>query len=327
MRLHLALKAISAIIMMAGLPAAAHTQTTQTWPTQTVKIVTPFPPGSGGDVTARPFAERLAKVWGKPVIVENRPGGDGIIAVMTVLNSSDGHTILYTNGGPLTTNQISHADKLPYDPVHDLSPISGGAEVYVGIGVPASLPVQTIADLLVLAKARPGHLNWGGTPGSLDYLIPGFFKSAGVDLTRVPYRDVASAMQDLSQARLQVYVAAVATQLPMTQAGKVKIIAITNAERAPSLPDVPTADEAGFSDLRYEAFLGFFGPRGMPGEILERISSDLRLIGTDQELVARFKAMGMKPRVTTPAELKQIVATERAALARLARPAGTQPAR
>lgn len=327
MRLKFALSAVSAITLIAGLPAA-HAQTnTQNWPTQAVKIVTPFPPGSGGDITARPFADRLAKLWGKPVIVENRPGADGIIAVTAVLNSADGHTILYTNGGPLTSNQLSHAGKLPYDPVNDLSPISGGAEVYVGIGVPASLPIQTVPDLLALAKSRPGQLNWGGTPGSLDYLIPGFFKNAGVDLTRVPYRDVASAMQDLSQERLQVYAAAVATQLPMTQAGKVKIIAVTNTDRAPSLPDVPTADEAGFSDLRYEAFLGFFGPRGMPAEILERISSDLRATGADEELKTKFKAMGMKLRVTTPAELRQIVGTERAALAKLAPAAGAASAR
>jgi tripartite-type tricarboxylate transporter receptor subunit TctC len=276
---------------------------------------------------ARPFAERLAKLWGKPAVVENRPGGDGIIAVTAVLNSADGHTILYTNGGPLTSNQISHADKLPYDPVHDLSPISVGAEVYVGIGVPASLPVKTVADLLALAKSRPSQLNWGGTPGSLDYLMPGFFKKMGVDLIRVPYRDVASAMQDLAQARLQVYVAAVATQLPMTQAGKVKIIAVTNTDRAPSLPDVTTADEAGFPDLRYEAFLGFFGPRGMPAEVLERISSDLRAIAPDEELITKFKAMGMKLRVTTPADLNQMVANERAALAKLAQPTGMPPVR
>lgn len=202
MRTTPALTALSAIALIAGLSAAARAQThAGTWPAQAVRIITPFPPGSGGDITARPFADRLAKLWGKPVIVENRPGADGIIAVTSVLNSTNGHTILYTNGGPLTSNQISHAGKLPYEPMNDLLPISGGAEVYVGIGVPASLPVGTVADFLALAKLRPGQFNWGGTPGSLDYLIPGFFKNVGVDLTHVPYRDVTSAMQDLSQAR------------------------------------------------------------------------------------------------------------------------------
>jgi tripartite-type tricarboxylate transporter receptor subunit TctC len=311
---YLALCVISALTLIAEVREAV---CTEAWPAQTVKIVTPFPAGSGGDVTARPFAERLAGLWGKPVIVENRPGGDGIVAVMAVLNSTDGHTILYTNGGPLTSNQLSHAGKLPYDPVHDLLPISVGAEVLVALGVPASLPVNNVAEFLKLASSRPGELNWSGTQGSLDYLIPGFFRHARVDLTRVPYRDVASAMQDLSQSRLQLYVAAVATQLPMKQAGLVRILAITNRERSPGLPDVPTAEEAGYPDLRFEAFLGFFAPRSMPGDLRERISTDLRAVSRDDGLGRKFEDMGMKLRVTTPSELAQMIADERAALARL----------
>src|SRR3954470_23184308 len=117
----------------------------QSWPTQTVKIITPFPPGSGGDITARPFAEKLSKRWSKPVIVENRPGADGILAVTAVLNSSDGHTLLYTNGGPLTSNRVSHAGSLPYNP-DDLLPVAGAAEVYVAVGVPASLATNSLSD-------------------------------------------------------------------------------------------------------------------------------------------------------------------------------------
>jgi tripartite-type tricarboxylate transporter receptor subunit TctC len=319
----LVLTGLSAIALGANALGPANAQS---WPTQTVKIVTPFPPGSGGDVTARPFAERLAKRWSRPVIVENRPGADGIVAVTSVLNSSDGHTILYTNGGPLTSNQISHGSKLPYDPMRDLAPISCGAEVFVGVGVPAVLSIGSIADFVKLARSRPGQLNWGATPGSLDYLIPGFFRKVGLDLTRVPYRDVASAMQDLSQARLHFYVAGVATQLPMAQTGTIRIIAVTNKVRAPSLSDVPTADEAGFQDLRYEAFLGFFGPRTMAAALREQISADVRESGADEELAKRFNAMGMKVRVTTPGELERIVADERAALARMTGTASSTPA-
>jgi tripartite-type tricarboxylate transporter receptor subunit TctC len=314
MRLSVSLAVVSTILGSGFSPAPG-----QSWPTQTVKIITPFPPGSGGDITARPFAEKLSKRWGKPVIVENRPGADGIIAVTAVLNSSDGHTLLYTNGGPLTSNLVSHADSLPYKP-DDLLPISVGAEVYVAIAVPTSLPTSSLSDFVAHARSKQGELNWSGTPGTLDYLVPGFLKRAGVDLQRVPYREVSLAMQDLSQDRLQLYVAALATQLPMAQTGKINIIAVTNSQRAPALPDVPTAEEAGFSDLEYQAFLGFFGPRGMSSELRERISADLRVIGADQDLAARFNAMGMRVRVTSPAELQKIVADERAALARLTQP-------
>lgn len=317
----LVLVGLSAVAFCAPLLQPANAQS---WPTQTVKIITPFPPGSGGDVTARPFADRLAKRWGKPVIVENRPGADGILAVTSALKSTDEHTILYTNGGPLTSNQLSHGSKLPYDPIGDLVPISGGVEVFVGVGVPAPLSVSSIRDFVKLAQSRPRQLNWGATPGSLDYLIPGFFKSVGIDLTRVPYRDVASAMQDLSQSRLHLYVAGIATQLPMVQTGTVKIIAVTNKVRAPGLSDVPTADEAGFPALRYEAFLGFFGPRNMPAALRDRISADLREIGAEEGLSKKFNAIGMKVRVTSPAELEGIVVDERAALARMT---GTSPTR
>jgi tripartite-type tricarboxylate transporter receptor subunit TctC len=320
----LALISISAVALTA--PAAGEA-VAQDWPIQAVKIITPFPPGSGGDVTARPFADRLAKRWGRPVVVENRPGADGIVAVTAVLAAKDGHTILYTNGGPLTSNQLLHAGKLPYDPARDLIPISGGAEVFVGIGVPASLQVGSIAEFVKLARSRPRQLNWGATPGSLDYLLPGFFARSGIEMARVPYRDVSSAMQDLSQSRLHFYVAGLATQLPMAQSGSVRMIAVTNKVRSPATPEVVTAEQAGFPDLSYEAFLGFFGPRSMPQTIKDHISSAVRAVGADDDLTTKFTAMGMKVRVTTPAELDGIIQEERAALARMIAGASSVPAR
>jgi tripartite-type tricarboxylate transporter receptor subunit TctC len=297
-------------LSFAALPGNA-----QSWPTQVVKIITPFPPGSGGDVTARPFAAKLAERWGKPVIVENRPGADGIIAATAVLNSNDGHTLLYTNGGPLTSNLLAHAGSLPYNP-DDLLPVAAAAEVYVAIGVPASLSTSSLSEFVAQARLKRGKFNWSGTPGSLDYLVPGFFKRAGIDLPRVPYREVSMAMQDLSQDRLQFYAAALATLLPMAQTGKVKIIAITNSHRSPFLPDVPTARESGFPELEYEAFLGFFAPRGMSAELRERIGGDIHSIGADAGLAERFNAIGMRVHVTSPAGLQKIVMDERAALVR-----------
>ena len=304
-----------AVLTTLALSMSASPGTAQSWPTQVVKIVTPFPPGSGGDITARPFAEKLAKRWGKPVIVENRPGADGIIAVTAVLNSSDGHTLLYTNGGPLTSNLLSHAGSLPYNP-DDLLPVAAAADVYVAIGVPASQATSSLAEFVAQARVKAGQFNWSGTPGSLDYLVPGFLKRAGIDLPRVPYREVSLAMQDLAQDRLQFYVAALATQQPMSQSGKIRIIALTNSQRSPSMPDVPTAREAGFPELEYEAFLGFFAPRGMPTSLRERISADLRAVGAEEDLASRFDPIGMRMHVTSPAELQKIVADERAALAR-----------
>lgn len=313
----LALLVSSAAILVAAGPLPA---TAQPWPSQTVKIVTPFPPGSGGDVTVRPYADSLAKRWRQPVIVENRSGADGILAVSAVTGSSDGHTLLYINGGPLTSNLILHAGNLPYDPARDVVPISMGAEAFVAIGVPSSLAVNSLAELVEFARTRPGQLNWGATPGTLDYLIPAFLKQERIDLERVRYRDVASAMQDLSQGRLHLYVAAVATQLPMVQAGKIKLLAITNGERAPGLDHVPTVEQAGFPGLRFDAFLGFFGPRSVPDQLRARISADIRAAAQDERLAQRFSAISMKVRASTPEELERIVADERATLKRITAP-------
>jgi len=193
MRLSVSLAVLATMVAAGIAPALA-----ESWPTQTVKIITPFPPGSGGDITARPFAERLSKRWGKPVIVENRPGADGIIAVSAVLNSTDGHTLLYTNGGPLTSNLLSHAGSLPYDP-NDLLPISGAADVYVAIAVPASLSIDSLSDFVARARSRQGQFNWSGTPGSLDYLVPGFLSHAGLYLQRVTSSTTPEQQPDVRQ--------------------------------------------------------------------------------------------------------------------------------
>jgi tripartite-type tricarboxylate transporter receptor subunit TctC len=299
----------------------------QSWPSQTVRIVTPFPAGTGGDITVRSFADGLAKRWGKPVIIENRPGADSIIAVTTVLGAGDNHTLLYTNGGTLTSNPLVHGSKLPYDPVGDLVAISPGAEVFVALAVPASLNVGSLAAFVQLARSQPGKLNWGTTPGALDYIVPGFFKSNGIDLAHVAYRDVTPAMQDLSQARLHLYVAGLATQVPMVQTGTVKVLAVTNPRRAPMMPDAPTAREAGFPDLEYQGFLGFYGPRGIATELRDRISADLQVIGADPTIGARFAGMGMVTSTGSPAELQRRIDEERRSLARFATAASNKPAR
>jgi tripartite-type tricarboxylate transporter receptor subunit TctC len=145
-------------------------------------------------------------------------------------------------------------------------------------------------------------------------------------MVRMPYRDVASAMQDLSQTRLHFYVSGLATQLPMAQSGSIRIIAVTNKVRSPAMPKVATAEQAGFPNLSYEAFLGFFGPRGMRQELRDRISGDIRAVGADEELTRKFSAIGMKVRATEPGELERMVADERAALARMASGSSATPA-
>jgi tripartite-type tricarboxylate transporter receptor subunit TctC len=153
------------VVCFTGLVTASAPSLAQSWPERSVKIITSFPAGTGGDLSARLYAERLTLRWGKPVIVENKPGADGILAVMAVIGARDDHTLLYTNGGPVTTNAVSH-DKLPYDPSRDLIPISSGADVSIAVSIPASLKIDTLADFVAFARSQPGRLNWGNTPGA-----------------------------------------------------------------------------------------------------------------------------------------------------------------
>ena len=266
------------------------------------------------------FDEPLGQAGGG----RDKPGSDGILAVTAFLGARDEHTILLTNGGPLTSNPFKH-DKLPYDPINDFVPISSAADALVAVSAPTSLQVDSLASFVKYARAHSGRLNWGATPGALDYIVPGFLKRAGLDMTHVPYREIAPALQDLAEARLHLYASALVTQLPAVHTGKVRVLVVTNRERTNLVPETPTAREAGFADLEFEAFLGFFGPPGMQKELQERISAGIREFGGDAALAARLSAAGLRLRTNTPTELSEIVERERRKVAELARTADQTP--
>jgi tripartite-type tricarboxylate transporter receptor subunit TctC len=289
----------------------------QSWPERNVRIITSFPAATGGDISGRLYAERLTERWGKPVIIENKPGADGILAVTAVIGARDNHTLLYTNGGPITTNAFSH-DKLPYDAARDLVPISSGADVSIAVAVPASLKIGSLADFVAFARSQPGKLNWSATPGALNYIVPGFLKSVGLDLTLVSYREIAPALQDLAEARIHLYVSALASQLGMVRSGSVRVIAITNRERSALVPEAETSAEAGFADLALEGFLGFFAPQGTSKDLLDRLGADIRAVGTDPAINARLASSGLIARTNTAAEFAEIIERERAKVAAVA---------
>jgi tripartite-type tricarboxylate transporter receptor subunit TctC len=258
------------------------------------------------------------------VIVENKPGADGILAVTAVIGARDNHTLLYTNGGPITTNAFSH-DKLPYDAERDLVPISSGADVSIAVSVPASSSIKSLADFVAFARAQPGKLNWGATTGALDYIVPGFLKSAGLDLTRVSYREIAPALQDLAQGRIHLYVSALASQLGMVKSGNLRIIAITNRERSALVPEAETTAEAGFPDLALEGVLGFFAPQDSAKDLRDRIGTDIRAVGTDPAINARLASSGLIARTNTAAEFAEIIDRERRKVAAYAEAAANKP--
>jgi tripartite-type tricarboxylate transporter receptor subunit TctC len=291
----------------------------QAYPARAVRLIVPFGPSSGADIAARLFAERLAARWGKPVVVENRPGADGLMAIGAFTAASDDHTLLVMPVGTFTVHPYTH-DKVPYDAERDLQPIASVAAVILALSVAPSLPVRTVGDLVTLTRREPGRLNAAAANGNAEFLLFGFLKTAGLDVPKVPYRDITQAPNDLAEGRIQVLMSSFAIARPHMLAGRIRILAVTSRARAAIAPDVPTVGEAGFPALQLESLIGVFGPRGMPLDLRERIAADLRaVLAADAAIAERIAATGQVALVRGPAELAAAIAEQRAKLATIAK--------
>jgi len=299
--MHMARHVVLCIAAITAALTSAHSAFAQAkWPQHAVRLIAPLPPGTAVDVSARLFAERLSKRWGQGVAVENRQGADGIVAVSALLSASDGHTLLISFGGVTTLNPLLHKD-LQYDP-RDLVPITLVVDNYLGLAVTSELKVNSVAELMKIARAEPGKYTWAATPGQTAVIVPAFLKSAGIDMLRVSYNNFSVALQDLAQGRLHLAATSLSALLPPIQAGKAKLLMVTNQQRSPQVPDAPTAREAGFPNLTFPGFVLLYGPRTMPAELRERIAADFREVAKDPGLRKRLDGMGLTIRVGTPAE-------------------------
>jgi tripartite-type tricarboxylate transporter receptor subunit TctC len=311
---------ISLVFAGAATSASAHD-----WPQRAVKFIVPLGPGSGTDIGARLFAERLATRWSKPVVVENRPGGDGIVAINGFIGADDDHTLLFAPSGTFTVHPFVR-EKVPYN-VRDLVPIARISNTLVGITVPTSLEAGSLAELVALARAQPGKLNWSPTSGMTDLVTSAFLKSSGLDVARVPYRDSVQGLNDLIENRLQIYVTALAIVRSQADAGKIRILALMNRERAPIYPKVPTATEAGFPALALEGLVGLFGPRKMSSALRERIAADIRAVASDPVVAERLAATGQVMNLGSPDDFGSSIEEQRKRIATAARDLGIKPAR
>jgi tripartite-type tricarboxylate transporter receptor subunit TctC len=314
-------RSLFALSLLAPLVLGTMPVTAQTWPQRPVKFLVSLGPGSGVDIGTRMLADRLSARWGQPVVVENKPGGDGIVAISTFVGAHDDHVLLAAPTSSFTAHPYLH-DNLPYKP-SDLLPIVRVSNTVITIGVPTSLNVTSLDQLFALARSQPGKLNWAGVTGALDFLFAGFLKSAGVNMTKVPYRNPVEAANDLAEGRVQVYEAAFAIVRPQVQAGKIKVLAVTNSTRAPAAPEVPTVKEAGYPDLTLDGLVGFFGPSDMSKELRERIASDVRaVVAADPKIGERLTATGQVLNLGGPAEFAAATEEQRAKLAAVAKELG-----
>ena len=280
------------------------------WPQRAVTLIVPIGSGSGPDVAARIYAERLAVRWKQPVVVENRTGAEGLIGAAAFAAMHDDHTLLFSPAAPISVYPFTQ-DKITYDPNRDLVPISSGAITYGVIAAAASANVHSISELIAFARAHPGKVNWGSGGGAFPILFAGFAKSANMDATRVSYRQQSVAIQDLAEGRIQAFATTLTALLPMAQAGKIHLLAVTNKTRAPSAPDVPTVIEAGHPQLEFDGLTGFFGWRDMPSELRDRVAADVRAVAADAGVAERLDKIGQTVHAGTPAEFAREIDEQR----------------
>jgi tripartite-type tricarboxylate transporter receptor subunit TctC len=306
---------VSAILCWSSAGVAAD------WPHRTVRLIAPVPAGSASDFSARLFAERLSQRWRQPVIVENRPGADGVMGVSAFLSTDDDHTLLYAISAVVTVHPITH-EKLSYDPVRELVPISSASDVVLAIAASEKNSIRSLGGLVETARAQPGKLNWSSSPGLPPFVVGGFLKSSRLDIAFVSYRDLAPALQDLDEGRIDVLVHALSVIMPQVQSGRARLLAVASDDRVSLAPDVPTVTEAGFPELRMDGLVGFYGKRGMPDTLRDRIASDVRAVANDPGLRERLAGAGQTARPSTAAEFASLLEEHRRRLADLAKTIG-----
>jgi tripartite-type tricarboxylate transporter receptor subunit TctC len=317
----IALAAVVFASIVSVTPSAA-----QTYPQRPVRFILQFGAGAGVDITARLIGDRLAQRWGKPVVVENRPGGDGLVAINAFTSAADDHTLLFVPSSAYTAHPYTH-DKLPYDLGRDLVPIVSVTTIVVALAVPASLDVKSIADFIALARAKPDTLNVAAAAGNSELIMSSFIKTQSLPVAKVPYRDIIQAPNDLAQGRIQLLLTSYAAMRPLIEAGKIKLLAVTSHQRVASLPSVPTVTEAGFPFLGMDSLIGIYGPRGTPDALRNSIAADVRaVIDADPTIATRLAATGQIVDVRGPDEFSAGIKEMRGQLAEIAKVLGIKAA-
>jgi tripartite-type tricarboxylate transporter receptor subunit TctC len=303
MRALVRLFAALAALMLAANAAA---QDAAGYPARTIRIVVPFPPGGVTDRLARTVAQKMQEQWGQPVVVDNRPGASGMIAAEQVAKSPpDGYTLMMGHIGTHAIN-VSLFSRLPYDPVKDFAPVSLLVSVPNILLVHPSVPANSVGELVALARAKPGTLNFA-SPGSgtSGHMSAELFKSlAGIDIVHVPYKGPGPALQDLLAGQVNMLFDTVASSMPQVRAGKLKGLAVTTTTRSAIAPEVPTMVEAGIAGYEIAPWFAAYAPAGTPAPVIDKLNAEMRRILALPDVRAAFvDQQGMTLIASSPAEL------------------------
>ena len=297
----------------------------QAWPTKPIKLIVPFPAGGPTDLVARAAGDILRNAFGQPVIIDNRPGGNGTVGLEVLAKSPpDGYTLGVT---AITLAIAPHLGNAPFDPFRDFSPITNLVSMTPLIVANPALPASNLTELVAYARANPGKVAYG-TPGvaTVPHLGAEMLQgAAGIKLNHIPYKGATQQIQDLiAGATLLDFQSSLVVALPMVKAGRIKPIAVLTANRSPMLPDVPTAAESGFAQVVVSPWFGIGGPAGMPPEIVKRINEALVKGMQSKEVIERFANLGASVHTNTPEEFSAYIRSEYARWGEVIKKAGVK---
>jgi tripartite-type tricarboxylate transporter receptor subunit TctC len=297
---------VSACAAVLAVPIAARAE----WPERPVKLIVTFPPGSANDAAARIFADALAKKWGKPVVVEDKPGAEGTIGVGSFVSNQDDHTLLYTVAGSVTVAPLL-IDKLPYDVDRDLAPIAATTAIVLTLAVGNDLSVRSIPELINVLRLNPGKYAWTSGPTLPRYVFAAFLKQNGLQMNFVSYRDASQPQADLGEGRIQALVTSLTASSSPVQTGKARFLAVVNPTRAAALPDLQTVRELGHAELEIDGLAGIFGSKAMSETLRNRVATDVAAICQQPDVRRKLEAGGHNVLSGTTEELKAGIARQR----------------
>ena len=298
--------------------------TAQGYPSKPIRLIVPFPPGGGNDTVARSVGAELSKSIGQQVVIDNRAGAGGTIgAELAAKAAPDGYTLFLAGVASHGINPVLNP-KLPYDPVRDFAPVSLLASAPLIVVVHPSLPVKTVKDLIALARAKPGQLNFASNGrGGSSHMAGEMFKSmAKVDMLHVPYKGLSPALTDLISGQVQVMFSSAVAMLPQVQAGKLRGIATTGAKRPTAMAHLPTVAEAGLPGYETGSWYGIVAPAGTPADVVNRLSGELQKVVRQPAMQERFNSEAAYPVGSTPQEFSAHIQRELARWAQVVKDAG-----
>jgi tripartite-type tricarboxylate transporter receptor subunit TctC len=306
-------------------PVQAQTTPLAPYPSKPIRVLLPLTAGGPTDILARLIAQPLAASMGQAIVIDNRPGASGNIAAeMAAKSPADGYTLFMAGSRNFAIN-VGLFRKLPYDPVRDFAPIVVMASAPFIVATHPSVPVKTLGDLIQLAKARPGELNYGAVTGNAAHLATELLKSmAAINMLHIPYKGAAPATTDLIAGHLHVSLSSTPGAMPFVQSGKLRALAVTSAKRITPLPDLPTVDESGLKGYEASTWYGIVAPAGTPRPIIERLHTEIDKIIRQPGMRERMMANHYEPASLGPEPFLAYMKTEIDKWAKVIKSSGTK---